>query len=286
MTKQYCFLSGEFSVTLPLCVKQKNRWDHYTNSSKLIGLPGGGSIIKSGKSYSGVLWYCSTDNEELAINNLNEIISSGVKCWPNPEWLLHVNNRFKNIDILKPVLDCQIQYGNKYQIKMLRCPSVVKVGNIHCGEGKFRVENQHEFDNLLSDISNNEQLSIEPFYVGSSYRIFVSGLTNQEKIVVLRYDNEQDWIKNNPGCDVIEDDSKLTEEVRNRAIAIHRHMHSFNGKLEQGTMMSGIDYVVDENNEWHFLEWNQFPGVGMHDKLVETATNIFQKAIIRIETEE
>ena len=280
---QFCFLSGEFSVSLPLCMKQKSRWDHYTNSSKLIGLPGGGSIVKSGKPYSGVLWYCSTDDEELAEKNLNEIISSGVKCWPNPKWLLHVNNRFKNIDILKPILNTSIQHGNKGQIKMLRCPSVVKVGNVHCGEGKFRVENQQEFDSLMATISDGEQLSIEPFYSGRSYRVFVSGLTNKEEVVVLRYDNDQDWIKNNPGCDVVEDDSRLTQETKDTAIAIHRHMNSFEGILEQGTLMSGIDYVVDENNEWNFLEWNQFPGVGMNDKLVEIAKKTFQAAIIKIE---
>lgn len=294
--KQFLFLSGEFSSTLSLCMRQKERWDHTVTASKLSVIDG--KVCKFNKKYDGVIWYCSTEDDELAVENLKTIIDSGVPCWPNPKWLLEVIDRFQNIEKLRmehKELVAHIFTGKASDVYRsgleLEYPRVVKIGNQHSGIGKHKLSTEAEYVDFFNQVDDDTICSIEPFFEGASYRIFVGGKFGSERTVCLRYDNDVDWIKNAPGCNVVEDDSLLNDDILESAINIHRHMNqvvkvneaSNMTKIDQGTLLSGIDYVVTSDGNWNFLEYNHFPGLAMNEKIEQIGLQVFQDAISSLE---
>lgn len=295
--RQFLFLSGEFTSTLSLCMKQKERWDHTVTASELKAASGN-KVSKFTKEYDGVIWYCSTEDDGLAVSNLKTIVDSGVPCWPNPKWLLDVNDRFENIEKLRKENKSLVEHiytGRAVEVYRagldIDYPRVVKIGNQHSGIGKHKLCNEAEYVDFFNQVDDNTTCSIEPFFDGASYRIFVGGKFGSERTVCLRYDNDVDWIKNAPGCNVTEDDSKLNDDVLDEAISIHREMNqlvkineaSTMTTLNQGTLLSGIDYVVTSDGKWNFLEYNHFPGLAMNEKIEQIGLQVFQDAITKLE---
>jgi ribosomal protein S6--L-glutamate ligase len=276
-----CFLSGESTLTLPLCMKRTARWDHSTTPAPL-DIAGRGRIQRRGVIYDGLICYFSLSDDTLRTSINAAIAASGVPCWPTPSWLASVGDR-------RPLLERARAAGLfAHRIDIVDSshladdyasfdgPCVVKVGNQHAGGGKNLVRTRDDAT-ALANVIGSEFATIEPFFDGESIRLFVAGTEPHEEVVCVRYDNAESWIKNAAGCEVSRDTAP-THAIEH-ALSVHRLFQS----AGEGTQLSGVDYIRDRAGAWHYLEWNGFPWLAADPDVARLGTAILESAMKRIE---
>lgn len=215
------------------------------------------------RPYQAVLWYCSVDDDELAAANAKALRDAGVPCWPSLASLERWGDRR---DKLRAAAEASLVNN----IELLEWSPglrrefdvVLKVGNLHVGAGKYRVNAGEPFPKWEG------LASLEPFVDGRSVRVYVVG----DVVGLVEYLNDESWIKNGPGADVVElDDAK--EEFAG-LIAHAKKAHAL-----FGLPVSGVDYIVEPDGSFRFLEHNHFPGVTLHPKVEEEIVRLFEEAM-------
>jgi hypothetical protein len=244
----YLFMAGEFYASLPLVLKA-NDWYHTLRSARLYENDNG-SLRREcvHEDIHGIIYHCDVEDKSIERHNLDVIKKSNTVCWPP-------------IDVIEPMLDrfyvlhkcCEAGFvthdvwiANDCNVKSsLKFPYVLKVGNIHRGEGKYLIKS-------VGDIPTwSGTASAEPFFDGESYRVFVVG--DREFVVHIR--NDESWIRNSLGGDV----SVVGEPTL--GLVKHARQVCEEFRLE----LAGIDYIVDADG-FHLLEANVFPGLNYGDE--------------------
>lgn len=263
MSRQLLFLAGEWSVSMPL-VFSSELWGH-TMTSRPILLNSDGSFHRQGvtESLKGFIYFASVDNEEVRQHNLTLLSALNVPCWPDPKKLLNLDNRHVT---LKMCVDAGLVSHPVQQVHLqdqitLPFPYVIKTGNSHQGEGKHLVESESD------KVVWGGIASAEPFFNGKSCRV----LFIDNDVFCIHFFNSRSWIKNSAGADL------LVGTLPNHVID-----HARKVKDLFGLEVCGIDYVI-RGDEFHFLEWNCFPGVSASDEIEASAKKLFRKKMTEIE---
>lgn len=265
MNRPFLFCAGEWGVTQPLVFK-RDRWQH-TSVAKTFELNDDGTFRRwnlPNERLEGLIFYASVHNKAVRQQVMDFVVSNNVTCWPDVSRLRELDCRFK---VLKECVDAGFvdhpvvfsTWASRGDIeKTLGLPYVLKVGNLHQGEGKHlihgdKVERIEEWDGVAS---------AEPYFMGgtSARALFIG-----DNEFALRFDNPTSWIKNSAGADVAtwpEAPKKMWEHARR----VHRHF---------GLEVSGIDYVIEKDGTPRFLEFNHFPGVGATDEIAACASEFF-----------
>lgn len=260
----YLFLSGEVSTTLPMCVR-RDGWQHTTVARPMRAKGGRVAYGALPKRFDAVLWYCSVDDDVMRLGNQMAIREAGVPCWPSLDLLETWGDRRDKLYAAAAeglVDDVTFAHFGSFESKTAERDSVVKVGNLHVGEGKHLVRAGELFpvwDGLAS---------IEPFVEGRSVRVYVVG----ERTFGVEYVNELTWIKNAPGAETFE--VELDRALVDHASRVHR-LHGF--------PVSGIDYIVRPDGSFRFLEHNHFPGITLHAEAEEAIKAVFVEAMDSLE---
>src|SRR5690606_8530149 len=200
--------------------------------------------------------YADVSDKSIEEDNLKLIIDNNIPCWPNPNTLLKMTDRHSVI------MEC-VEYGLvnhnifqsdefAYQIKF---PFVLKVGSEHRGIGKFLIRS-------VKDIPEWDGMAtMEPFFEGESVRILIIG----QDTFAFKVTNSTSWIKNGPGADI--EKVSVNDDIINHAKDASRYF---------GLDIAGVDYIVENDGKFHFLEINQYPGLGLFDD-TEACSKIFLK---------
>ncbi len=249
---------------------------------------GAGMVRRGAITYDALIWYFSLDDDALQASMAQAVIDSGVHCWPDVRWLMSVADRrdlvprARQAGLLRyPMHIVTTPAELADACHAVGFPAVVKVGSRHGGLGKHRVRSGTDLAEATDDMAGYPFATVEPFFAGKSFRIFVAGQPDREETVCVRYDNEESWVKNAPGCEVVPDSapSSITAE----AIRAHRLFQRHGDAC--GTWLSGVDYLLEEETgEWHLLEWNGFPWVGNHPEVERLGTAVFDAAMTSLET--
>lgn len=260
MIRDCLFLSGDSGITLKI-VFRRNRWMHTCSASKLVFEK---SILHRQKFISedlnAVVFYADMDDKELEISNLSVIQQSNKPCWPNPTVLLKMINRH---DVLQECLQHnfidhpihQTTYYNRHQVN-LEYPFVLKCGNTHRGQNKFLIDSKATWE--AKDVWDGIA-TCEPYFVGRSVRALVVG----DQTFGLEVQNDSSWIKNSAGTDAFE--VLLPKDIIEHAQRCAKHF-----KLD----IAGVDYIIENDGKFHFLEINQFPGLSCYD---DSTTNYIEQ---------
>lgn len=277
MKRQFSFMSGEWKVSMP-AVFSMNNWQHTSTAERLI--------VKNNQVFRqhqpndpllGVILYADIENKDIELNNINIVIEHKLPCWPNPHSLLNMIDRFV---VLKECaeqefLNHEIVLGSNHssdpdsqavlmeQIPMvIPYPFVLKMGNVHRGEGKYLIKSQSDFPEMSG------KFSIEPYFEGESVRALIIG----DEIFGIRVTNEETWIKNAAGAEVHE--YELSSELIEHARKVAKYFD---------IDLAGIDYIVEKNGDFHLLEINQYPGISGFDNVMESAKRFFKQKMYEIE---
>lgn len=270
MKRRFLFMSGEWSVSVPL-VLQDESWMHTNIAREIVKNPDGSyARLNIRENLEGLIYYASVDNEKLRRSNLERLARENVPCWPNPGKLRMLDDRF---EVLKRCVDAGlvdhevnfVTFGTLPHSRRPERPYVLKVGNTHQGEGKILITS-YEDEQALPPWEGIA--SVEPFFVGESYRVLFIGSDE----FLLRYINDESWIKNSLGADVEQLDISSMSKSFLDVIAHARKVRDL-FDLE----VCGIDYVVDEHEKFHFLEYNCFPGVGTSEEIASSAKRLFRQ---------
>jgi hypothetical protein len=140
-------------------------------------------------------------------------------------------------------------------------PVVLKTGNSHRGHDKYLI-----FDNKFPTWDGIATL--EPYFNGESVRILIIG----NDIFGLKLENHESWIKNASGAEV------YPFNPSNALISHAKAVAKF-----WGLEIAGVDYILEDNGSFHFLEINQFPGIAATDEIVEAAKKFLSKIMDDIE---
>ncbi len=266
MIRPYLFMSGEASVTAPL-VYAKNRWDYIGQPTVLVKSELARNCIRRknrpNEIITGCIHYCDVSDKSIEINNLQIIIETKVKCWPDPKILLRMVNRH---EVYKECIEQGFVTNKMLQdIKEhseLNFPFVLKIGTEHRGIGKYLIES-------IKDIPEFEgSCTVEPYYEGDSVRVLIIG----EQIFGIQTINDQNWVKNAPGGEIIK--KELSEDIIQHAKQVTNYF---------GLDIAGVDYIVNEDG-FHFLEINQYPGVAGFDDIEECAKEFFKEKMQFVES--
>lgn len=244
--KPLVFMSGQL-CDLPLAVKQD--WG-YTRSSRRAETKDEGFTLDSANFvWKGAIYYASDPNTENASRNL-EILTK-VPCWPDPSKLIRM------VDRHTVAQECFAKgfYGSDpceiltYDMCIDLNPvavvdTVVKTGNEHSGEGKTLVRKGVPFPKW------DGFATLQPFFEGRSIRI----LHLDSAIFFIETVNASSWIKNSPGGEnVLFDAKQIPSEMLDHSSKVRDHF---------GLDICGNDYILTDGGSFHFLETNQFPGLG------------------------
>lgn len=240
------FLSGEFSISMPLCFATDN-WQWTMTPTRLE--VDGSKLLYRGEEISGVIHYADCADKKLEFDNLHHIAWCDVPCWPDPYTLIHMLDRHVVMEMcidLKLTTNDQVhvlQYGD---LVPMGYPYVLKVGQAHRGEGKYLIK--RPADLLFVDWPGDSvRCTVEPFYEGRSVRALAVG----DRWFGLEVTNDQSWIKNTAGAEV-------TEVELPRGLLTHANEVKEAFELD----VAGIDYIVRDDGSFEFLEVNQYPGLG------------------------
>lgn len=269
MNRPYLFLAGEFQVSMPLCFSRMN-WSHTMTPKKLI--PSNNGIKREGvhEDITGVIYYNRANDYNLEVENLNFLINSNTYCWPDPKLLLELGDRHKVLGrcVEAGFVNHWVEQGDRdYLISKIpeNQSVVIKTGQEHRGEGKYliTVENRNvpEFNGIAS---------MESFFIGDSCRVLLIG----DDSFLIKYDNPDSWIKNSAGADIIEATRNVPKKLLDNARKINEHF---------GLEINGIDYIV-YNDDFHFLEINQYPGIGVSDEIMDVAKSFLSKKMDLVES--
>jgi hypothetical protein len=118
---------------------------------------------------------------------------------------------------------------------------VVKQGNGHCGENKFRIPRSSLF---APDVDS----MLETFHEGKSYRVLVIG----DQTWTILYESE-DWRKNVGGTQTLIPRKGDVPNPFEPLYAAHAK--------ELGLAVAGFDFIRGEDKDLHDLEVNCYPGI-------------------------
>lgn len=272
--RPFLLLAGEYHATMP-AVFANERWQHTMTARRLVD-NGDGTIRRDnrpGERLRGLIYYASVDNDDVRRHNLRLISSMKLPCWPDPDWLLTLDDRHLVMNMCRkaglttdPV---QIRRMSDEPFDLPR-PFVLKTGNMHQGQGKHLIGH----DDALPEWGG--LATAEPFYEGVSCRVLCISEDDGSAHAAwgIRYDNPDTWIKNAAGAE----QSLWADapgDLYGHAARVHAHF---------GLQISGIDYVVDaKTGTPHFLEYNQFPGLGMNEAIEEAARAVFARRMADVE---
>jgi hypothetical protein len=267
MIRSFIFFAGEFRITLPIVFSNEN-WQH-SMMAKTLELNPNGTFkrTKFSENLLGCIYYANVENETLRRQNFNFLIENNIPCWPNPKLLLEYDDRHL---CLKKCIDAGLVKHSVLQTTYNKdidfpTPFVLKTGNSHQGQNKFLI-------NYIKELQPFEGIAtIEPFFEGISCRVLWVG----DVFYKLRFDNNENWIKNAVGAEL-----DFYPTMPNAVIE-----HSKKVKDLFGLEICGIDYIVDEKkDDFHFLEYNYFPGLGLpieeSDKYID---DFFKMKMLSIE---
>ena len=247
MIRPFVFLAGEWAVTMPL-VFSREPWQHSMTAKRLVANDDG-TVRRDGvnERIQGIVYFASVDNTELHRTNLKLLASISFPCWPNPARLLEIDDRHIVISecVRAGLVDHEVRVIHPNTDIDLPRPFVLKTGNEHRGIGKHLIQEGDAIPKWSG------LATAEPFFVGTSARVLIIG----DHWFGIRFDNPTTWIKNAAGAD-LEMWPDIPQSAVDHAHKVHKHF---------GLEISGVDYVIDENGKVHFLEINQFPGVGVDD---------------------
>jgi hypothetical protein len=261
----YLFLSGEFFATLPIVMKTSN-WIHTTKSRKLF-INDDGTIRREcvRENIKGIIYHADVEDKDIEQHNLCIIKQAKIPCWPPIDIIEPMLDRFTLLNKCNKLglLNHEIVIVDDYTTKpLMQFPYVLKVGNVHRGEGKYLINNNNDIPIWEG------KASAEPFFKGESYRVFVVGDTE----FVIKIDNTESWIRNSVGGEV----SVVKEPINGLIKHARKVCELF--KLE----LAGIDYIV-KNREFHFLEANIFPGLNYGDETKNIVDNFLKNKMNLIE---
>lgn len=271
MNRRFLFLSGECSVSVPL-VFLNDDWAHTQIARKIIKNENGTySRFNINEMLDGFLYYAEVESKFLRRGNLKLFAENNVPCWPSPEKILRIDDRFTLLRecVNAGFVDHEVQFVKRSRLHTLsyKHPYVLKVGNQHQGTGKFLVQPGDE--EAVTDY--NGVASAEPFFDGMSVRILFIGAEQ----FALRLENTESWIKNSSGAEVFAWND-APKEMFSHAKKVRDYFD-----LE----ICGIDYIVDSSNKFHFLEYNSFPGISATEEISAAASKLFAQKMKLIESE-
>lgn len=246
--RPFLFLSGESFITLPL-VFSKPKWEHSCTPDYLLFVDGCLRRSKRPREIlKGIVHYAHVSDRNIEEANLKTIIDNNIPCWPDPKILLNMIDRHKVLNDCKEFINHSFYQDYSYN-GQIDFPFVVKTGNDHRGLGKYLVTKSSEipkWDGIAT---------IEPYFEGDSVRVLIIG----DDVFGFKIENDRSWIKNSPGADIF--DYNLSDDLINHAKSV-----SSKFKLD----IAGVDYIVNDNG-FHFLEINQYPGISVSDEIAECA---------------
>jgi len=250
-----------------------DNWQHSSTAERLI--------VREGLVYrerrpndpvDGIIHFADLVDKDIERNNYQVVIDSGLHCWPNPKVLLRMIDRYDVLDecVRSGFIDHEIHINTQLDTDALydmfdftkSGKLVVKMGNVHRGEGKFLIENVEQFPAVTS------RFSIESYFEGISVRSLIIG----GDTFGIRVENDRSWIKNSAGADI--DDYELSKELIE-----HSRNVAYNFELD----VAGVDYIVEKDGNFKLLEINFCPGVSGSDRIEECAKEFFKKKMREIE---
>lgn len=272
INRSFLFMAGEFRVSMqPVFCRES--WTHTMTPDYLVFEDGKlRRSVHLNEELKGVIHYADVQNKQLEQANLELLMKHNIPCWPDPEKLYDMLTR----DF---VLICCINSGfvchdvSLFLDKPLPYPFVVKVGNVHRGQGKHLIKCSKDLSELkyvLEQEYGSMQPStiLEPYFEGISVRVLIIG----ENVFGIRIDNDNSWIKNSPGAEI----SLFIPSVSlgSHALAV---MDSF------GLDVAGVDYILEPDGRFHFLEINQYPGLDVSDEILEVARKFLNEKMDYVE---
>lgn len=248
MIERNClFLSGESGLTMKVVFRRDN-WMHTCSASQLI--------LDENKLHrklfprehlKAVVFYADMVDKDIEVQNLLAIKRANIPCWPNVDMLIRLLDRHQ---VLRECVHagfvkhdiCQATFYDMHKCH-LKFPFVLKCGNTHRGQNKFLIESEHSWavKTPWTGIA-----TMEPFFIGKSVRALVIG----SKTFGIELRNDQSWIKNSAGAELL--NVTLPDKVVKHANDCARYFN-----LD----VAGVDYIIDADNNFYFLEINQFPGL-------------------------
>jgi hypothetical protein len=254
----YLLNSGESYITLPLALKSKENWAHTTRATKLFQNDDGTLRRECVREQiNGIIYHADVEDRQLEKHNIETIKNSKIPCWPPIKTIESMIDRFELLDRCSRLgfILHDVQILNEFTDKInVKFPYVLKVGNIHRGEGKYLIRKQEDI------LCWEGKASAETYFEGESYRVFIVGVS----AFCVHVTNDESWIKNTVGgeVEVVSEPIKgLIEHAREICAAF---------KLE----LAGIDYVVTKNS-FYLLEVNIFPGLYYGDEEAKRAIEQF-----------
>lgn len=268
--RDYLFLAGEYHVTMPAVFTLDN-WMHTMTAKKLVfsnnklfreEVQGQSNSVENLK---GLIFLADVLDKDLEESNLRTIIKSKVKCWPDPELLLRLSNRFLVLEecVKAGFVTHKVEFVAEGEEISLKTPFVIKTSRQHRGADKFLINN-------LESLPKFSYASVEPFFEGESVRILFIG----KKYFFYKIENKDSWIKNSLGGEII--------MLNNNDCPISLARHAFKVKEHFNLEICGIDYILNKD-KFHFLEINQFPGLNPSDEVCETARKFLIKKMKEVE---
>lgn len=263
MNRSCLFMAGEFRVSMP-AVFARDRWQH-TMVAKPLLLNADMTLRRQGstESFKGVMYFASVDNDEIKHHNLTLLKSLNIPCWPDPGVLLELTDRHA---VMKRCIEAglvshQVQQVFHQSEIAIEPPYVVKTGNLHQGQGKYLIANKND------RLTWSGLATVEPFFKGESCRVLFVG----DSVFCMHFFNPLSWIKNSAGADVLV--GTLPQEIID---------HARKARDLFGLEVCGVDYVVSDK-EFHFLEYNQFPGLDASDEIAQVAKTLFLSKMDEVE---
>lgn len=264
MNRHFLFMSGEPSVSTTLAFSNPN-WEHTSVPTKLIksDLNSVRRENRINEVLFGLIHYADVDDKSIEINNINLIINNNIPCWPNPNSLLRMVNRHA---VLKECSDFgllthKICQSDKFTFQM-KFPFVLKIGTQHRGINKFLISS-------VQDLPKWDGIAtMEPFFEGDSVRILKIG----SEVFSFRITNDFSWIKNSPGAEI--DIYNPSDELVQHALDCAKYFN-----LD----VAGVDYIVENDGNFHFLEINQYPGLGVFEEIEEVGRRFIKQKMHEVE---
>lgn len=273
MKTDYLFMAGEFKISMGLVFKTLN-WSWTMSQSQLTYTDGRlFRVNQPREDIRGVIHYANCQDSELESGNLWSIMNGDIPCWPPPNALIEMLDRHR---VMQRCIDHGLVTNNKVFVSTVGEALakagdsenwVVKTGNEHRGLGKYLWE-----DDWSRELEFTDLVTVEPFYEGESVRVLIIG----DREFGIRMTNEDSWIKNAPGAEKHLWDTSKRPGIVNHARKVADHF---------GLDVAGVDYIVDKDDKYHFLEVNQYPGLAGFDDIGEYAKTFLRARMDEIEIE-
>jgi ribosomal protein S6--L-glutamate ligase len=230
-------------------------------------LEGGQLFMGNGASrvaVDGVFWRVGAVTPEPWHRHVLELLRlSGVPCVNPAEALLRGHDKLSVLAELRglgiPVVPVTIAVGAE-ALTMARpvVPSVLKLGNLHGGTGKARIQSASEWTELVDlAAASREYAMVEPFI---DYARDVRCIRVGERFWAMAR-HGTDW-KVNRGV------------VEPRLIATPGPVQALTEAIAHrlGADVLGVDFLEDRGGGWHVLECNDPPGLTGFPPDVQQAT--------------